>query len=300
MQGRVVFSTWERKSVMSTAVKPTEISNEDYHRLPGVSKSKLDVLIEDPREYHFQFLSGDFVKKPKSEFDFGSAVHGICLEGVDRVAVIPASVLAKVDGKESPHGAKSGNAFKEWSDANAGKLQLKLREYESVMRCVDAVMNHPMAGELIKSPGTSEQYYETELTDIGLTARCKLDRKVAWREKTVVLDLKTTSCTLANKFVRSIDEFGYDRQEAFYRMVLERNDVYVDQFIFIAVKTDMPHCVDCYTIRPDWVAEARDEIEKALKDLARRMRDNDWNPVANNAVRELAPPNYRKYKGEYK
>tara|TARA_R110000868_G_scaffold410370_1_gene698210 strand:- start:1411 stop:2268 length:858 start_codon:yes stop_codon:yes gene_type:complete len=285
---------------MSHEQAQVEMTNEEYHKLPGVSKSKLDVLIEDPREYEYQFLSGEYIQKPKSEFDIGSAVHGICLEGVDRVAVIPASVLAKKDGKESAYGAKSGGAWKEWSEANKDKLQLKAHEYDLVMRCVDSVMAHPMASALIKSPGKSEAYYRTELSDLGLIARCKLDRIVTYAEKTVVVDLKTTSCTLAKKFVKSIDEFGYDRQEAFYRMVLERNDIYVDEFIFIAVKTDAPYCVDCYTIRPDWVMEARQEVVDALKDLARRTIENDWKPAAYNGVRELAPPNYRRYRGEYK
>lgn len=268
------------------------ITAEAYHQLPGVSNSKLSVFIDDPREYYYQFLSGKYVAKQKDHFDFGTAVHDICLLGIDNVCVIPSSVLAS-------NGAKSGNAWKAFRDANADKLLMKQADYDSVMRCVDAVKAHPIAGDLLSSPGYTERCYAWENQDLGFALRSRPDKLCQWRGMNIVVDLKTTTDTTAGAFVKSIANFGYARQEAFYRKVLEANGVQVDAFVFVAVKDSMPHCVDCYTVAPEWLALAQEEVDEALNELSVRTRDNDWTTATFNSVVQLAPPGYLRFKKDY-
>ena len=110
-----------------------EVSNEDYHASPGVSNSQLKDFARDPRLYHHKYLSGNYKQERKSYFDFGSAVHDLCLLGDNSsIALIPDDVLSKT-------GAKSGAAWKEFEASNAGKLLLKASEYAAVERCVAAV-----------------------------------------------------------------------------------------------------------------------------------------------------------------
>jgi len=269
------------------------IAADEYHSLPGVSNSKLSVLIDDPREYHYRFLSGEYVEKPQEYFDFGSAVHEVALLGDgSRIAVPPDCVL-------SSSGSRSGKAWYAWKAENEGKLILKQTEFFSVMQCVHAMRSHPIAGPLLESIGYTERMYQYDDAGHGLTVRCRPDKLCQWNNKSVVLDIKTTANTTAANFVRSVADFGYDRQEYVYRKVLANNDVRVDAFVFIAVKKTAPYTVDCYTIREDWIASAGEVVERALADLARRLRDNDWNAVTHNLVVELSPPNWLKYRGEY-
>lgn len=278
---------------MSTELQAVErISDDEYHKLPGVSNSKLSVHIDDPREYHYQFLSGRYVAEQKDHFDFGTAVHQICLLGTSNIQVIPSEVLAK-------NGARSGNAWKDYRDANSDKILLKFDDYRAVMRCVEEVRKHPVAGDLLMAPGYTERCYQAVID--GMVCRCKPDKLCQWRDKTIVVDLKTTTDTTPNKFVKSIERFGYHRQEYFYRKVLSapENAIHVDAFVFVAVNDTEPHCVDCYELDQEWLDFARDEVEPALADLKRRTDQNDWKSATENCVIRVSPPSYMKFKGQY-
>lgn len=278
---------------MSTATQPQlSITAEEYHKLPGVSNSRLSVYMEDFREYYHQFVSGLYEEEQKDHFDFGTAVHDISLLGINNIQIIPSEVLTK-DGK------RSGNAWKDFKADNEGKLLMKAADYRKVMQCVNAVRKHPLASELLSAPGYTERCYSTQ-DDCGLLIRCRPDKLCAWRSKNIVVDIKTTATgTTAKKFVKSIANFGYAQQEAFYRKVLEANDVQVDAFIFIAVKESMPHCVDCYTVSRRWHEFARKKVDTALADLARRTINNDWESATANSVVELEPPAWVFSEGDY-
>ena len=271
---------------------PLTIAADDYHRLPGTSNSRLSVLVDDPREYYYRFISGEYTEKPQDYFDFGTAVHEVALMGDEsRIVVPPDSVL-------SASGSRAGKAWYAWKAENDGKLILKQGEYNSVMRCVDGMRSHPIAGPLLDSIGYAERPYQYD-DERGLTVRCRPDKLVQWNGKNVVLDIKTTNNTTARSFVKSVADFGYDRQEYIYRKVLANNDVRVDAFVFIAVKKEPPFTVDCYTICPAWVDLAGDVVERAMTDLARRLKENDWTVASTNSVVELSPPNWIKYRSEY-
>lgn len=273
--------------------KPT-IEAEVYHAQPGVSNSRLSVLIEDPREYHYQYLSGKYVRKPKAYFDFGSAVHDIALQNsTDGIKCIPSDVLTS-DGK------KAGGVWKAFATEHAGKILLKSAEYDQVMGCVDAISNHPAASRLLSCPGKVEATFEHLDDELGLLLRCRPDKLILLNDAVCCLDLKTTATgTQAGKFVKSIANLGYHRQEYFYRRVLRANGIDVASFIFIAVQTEPPYCVDCYTLSDEFLRLAETQVESALLDLAERTRANDWQPRTINSVVQLDPPQYLKYQSEY-
>ena len=284
---------------------PLTIAANDYHRLPGTSNSRLSVLIDDPREYYYQFLSGEYHEKPQDYFDFGTAVHEVALMGDEsRIAVVPefqndeANVTQKGKRSTSKSTAYYQESVADFYRENEGKLTLTQDEYRRVLQCVRKMNSHPIAGPLLDSIGYAERPYQYD-DERGLTVRCRPDKLVQWNGKNVVLDIKTTNNTTARSFVRSVADFGYDRQEYIYRKVLANNDVRVDAFVFIAVKKEPPFTVDCYTICPAWVDLAGEVVERALTDLARRLKENDWTVASTNSVVELSPPNWMKYRSEY-
>lgn len=270
------------------------MENDAYHASPGVSNSKLKVFMDDVREYHHQFLSGEYVREQKACFDFGSAVHDVCLLGSNANMVpIPSSVLAS-------NGAKSGNKWKAFAEENADKILLKHDEYMSVLRCVDAIMKHPVAKQLLYAKGPTEHAFFYDDPQLDLTLRCKLDKLCLLETGTLVMDLKTTATgTKPAKFSKQIANMGYFYQEYFYRKVLAANGIDIDSFVFVAVSVDQPHSVDCYTIDDEFRKLAEVEVENALLDLAERTRANDWLPRSHNSIVELAPPSYLKFNGDY-
>ena len=272
------------------------VSSEDYHKLPGVSNSRLKDFIEDPRIYHYKWISGEYVQPAKDHFDFGSAVHEVALLGrsAANIVVIPDSVL-------SASGSRAGGKWKEFAAANDGSLLLKGHDFDAVMRCVDAVHKHPVASKLLRAPGYAEQMFVKQFSELGLSLRCKPDKLIPIADdgRAIVLDLKTTQATQPGAFVKSIDNFRYANQEYFYRKVLAECGYVVDAFVFVAVSVEQPHTVDCYSLSQEWLDMATEEVETALSNLARRTIENDWESETSGKIVCLSPPNYLKYRNEY-
>ena len=270
------------------------VSSEDYHKLPGVSNSRLKDFIEDPRIYYYKWISGKYVKPSKDHFDFGSAVHEIVLLGsAANIVVIPERVL-------SASGSRAGGKWKEFAAENFGKILLKSHDHDAVLRCVDAIFDHPTAGRLLRSPGDAERMFASEFSELGFALRCKPDKLVTYDNgRSIVLDLKTTQATQPGSFVKSIANFRYANQEYFYRKVLAEHGYAIESFVFIAVSVEQPHTVDCYSLSQDWLDLAAEEVESALSNLARRTIENDWKSDTSCKIVCLSPPNYLKYRNEY-
>ena len=273
------------------------ISNAEYHALPGISASRLKVFLRDPREYWYQFLSGQFYPEAKAEFDFGSAVHSIALEK-DRSGIIeiPDSVL-------SASGSRAGNAWKSFAAENSDKILLKTKDYRRVLDCVDSLANHPVANHYLSAIGSVEieRTYSVIDDTLDLSLRCKPDKLFPVSDElATVIDLKTTAVgTRPKQFARSVANFGYHVQEYFYRRVLRACDIEVDRFVFIAVSTEPPYTVDCYSLSAEFLRLAETSVENALEDLAERTRENRWYPLSFQSIVELGPPNFLKYDSEY-
>lgn len=277
-----------------SAIPSESISADDYHAMPGVSNTKLCDFIDDPRLYWWKYLSGEYVKEPKAHFDFGSAVHDVALlSDSSGIVVIPKASLSS-DGK------KAGNAWKDFAAANAGKILFKQAEYDSVMRCVDAIYRHPIAGELLRAEGPCEKLFTYE-DPRGLTLRTRPDKIAYWNGRTIVPDIKTTTDTSPGAFVKAIANNRYHFQKYFYEKVLANcpEQIVVDAFIFVAVNKEQPHFVDCYMIDDEFMDFARQAVEDGLDRLAVRTRNNDWLPQAATSIVKLSPPNYLKFASEY-
>ena len=271
-----------------------DISNKDYHMMPGISNSQLKVFLEDPRVYHHRFVLGNYIEERKSHFDFGSAVHELSLTGeAPSVAVIPGEVLSRT-------GTRAGNIWKAWMEAHDGKLMVTQDEWNRVEDCANAIERHPIAGALVNTAGPVEQSFFSDDTDLELSLRCRPDKLILTNDGATVIDLKTTSgSTTASQFVRAIANYGYHYQEHFYRRVLRMNGLDVRRFIFIAVAVNPPHTVDCYELDEEFQKLAAINVENGLMDLAERIRSKDWQARSANGVVQLAPPNWLKYSGDY-
>jgi exodeoxyribonuclease VIII len=267
--------------------EPHVITNEDYHKLPGVSASRLKTYIGkyreeyQPRDYWYQYLSGQYVEKPEEHFDFGNAVHEVLLLGENRCKLIPVEVL-------SSNGARSGNKWKEWKQANIQFILLKQHDYDAVMRCVDVVREHPLAGRMLDAPGVSEKSFFHKFAEYPFDMRMRPDRILT--EDNIVVDIKTYAG--GTSFTRIIASFGYDIQEAFYRLVADGVGLDIDRFFFIFVRDTLPHPVDVVEVNRDWINATLESIDNALSDLARRYIENDWQPTDFDKPTKVFKPKY--------
>ncbi len=271
---------------MTAAFLGEEIENDNYHSGPGVSNSALKVARNDVREYHWQYVLGNRSRERKEYFDFGSAVHEIALLGSQAgIKLIPESVLAS-------NGARSGKAWKEFESDNRGFALLKQADYDAVMRCVESIHRHPVAGKLLACEGPAERMFFYDDPNLELRLKCKPDKLVVTSKGVIVVDLKTTESVNPGAFVRSIVSYEYDCQRYFYERVLKACGLDVLDFVFVAVSKSPPHCVNCFSISNDDMQTAADMTENTLADLAERYRYDQWTPDSTKNVIKLSLPRY--------
>lgn len=277
------------------------IRNEDYHNLPGVSNSRLSTFIEDPRIFEYQVLSGKYRRERKAHFDLGSVVHDFVLAGVTDtptpgecivmedgtpMIVIPSDVLSK-------SGSRAGRVWDAFEKLHSGAIMLKQHEAETAMECARAVLAE--TGSLF-TKGIKERAFMVHDSQFDLLTRCKLDLLIP--ERKAIVDIKTSARqTRLDRFVTTIENLAYHRQEYFYRRVLALLGVEIEAFIFVAVATDPPYTVDCFELSGEFFDQAKKDVDAAMTDLSERKKTDNWKSKNAGQIVTISPTGRLKFKG---
>lgn len=248
------------------------IPNESYHAGPGVSKSGLwTIHSQSPAHYKF----GE--REASKAFDFGEACHFAILQ--------PELFEAKVfRGPEDRRGNK-------WKDAEEfckgeGKLLLTAPDYEGVMTIRDAVHANVWINSIITGgkPMIEASGYWIDPTT-GQLCRCRPD---LYREDLgILLDVKSTVSAHPDAFARSVINYGYHSQEAFYSDGWRTLGKKVDGFVFLAWEKKSPYAYAVYELPPSIVEEGRAIMRNALHAHAACQNANHW-PAYGDGVTELS------------
>lgn len=249
-----------------------DLSNEDYHSGPGVSKSGLWTLqTKSPAHYKFG------VRKQTASFDFGNAAHLAILE--------PNEFEARVHrGPDDRRGNKWKDAA-EWC-ASEGKLILTSGDYDDVLALRDTVHADAWINSIItggKPVVEASGYAIDEAT--GELVRVRPD---FYREDLgIILDLKTATSAHPDAFARSIVDYGYHAQEAIYSDVWRSLGKPVVGFVFLAVEKETPYAKGLYELPPSIVEEGRAMMRQALDTYASCRAADNW-PAYGDGVQELS------------
>lgn len=122
----------------------------------------------------------------------------------------------------------------EWMANNGHRNVLTPEQWDQLMNMREAVMAHPIARALLTGkPGKAERsvYWIDEAT--GELCRCRPD---FWREDDIVVDLKTTEDASPEGFAKSIANWSYDTQAAFYHDGCAAVGRPLRAFVFLAVE----------------------------------------------------------------
>lgn len=248
------------------------IPNEDYHSGPGVSNSGLwTIQKKSPAHYKFE------VRKQKNHFDFGEACHLAILQ--------PNEFEARVyRGPEDRRGNKWKDAA-EWC-AGEGKLILTAGDFDKALTIRDAVhadqwVNAIITGgePLIEASG----YFIDPVTGELCRVRPDLYRS----DLNLILDVKTTRSAHPDDFARSVVNYGYHQQEAFYSDGWRELGCAVDAWAFLVFESDSPHAAAIYELPPSIVEEGRASYRQAL-DLYHECQQSEHWPAYGEGVQELA------------
>ena len=261
------------------------LSIEEYHSGPGVSKSNLDLIARSPAHYKAAMALDEDEKKAMV---FGSAFHTMTLEPEkfdSGFAVSPEGLDRRTKaGKET---------FARFEMEAVGKRIIDAKTLEDVQAMAKSVYSHPLAGSLTRG-GTAEQsiFWEPAVVE-GVLSKCRPDFvKQLADGRYVVVDLKSTEDARPFAFERSAWKFRYHVQAAYYwDGCTEAFCRAPDAFVFVAVEKKPPYAVAVYEASIDMMNAGRAEYHADLMTFRRCELSGEW-PAYPVEIQKLMPPKW--------
>jgi len=244
----------------------------EYHGLVGaISSSMIRDLIDSPRLFHAKYVSCSIQQKATDAMDLGTAAHCACLEP-DRlgqvVIAIPREVL-------SSSGSRAGGAWKQWSQENFGKVQLKADDYAAVLKIRDAVYAHPLARKYLECAGHVEYAILHRDEATNLTCRARPDKLLT--DYPIILDLKTSTETSESWFKRRFVDSQWTIQDAHYSDSVAALGRERPFFVWILAMTEPPYLpVRVFSVDDTMRLNGIRKRRAALEQIVARRESGDW------------------------
>lgn len=261
MDNKLNIQTWNPKSVPITPQGLyVGMPNEVYHDSEGVSKSSLDLIHRSPAHYYHR---SPYV--PSRAMEIGTAIHTAILEPD---AYETDYVLLDVD-------ARTASEYKQAVKAVGSGRVLVKKEWQHVEGVATAVAMDPHAGPLFEGEGHNELSVIVE-NEHGITLRCRFDRLLKRGDRWLAVDLKKTRDARPDKFSRSVTDYRYHVQVAWYSRVAALAGIDLAGFVFVAVEDAPPHGVRVYVIDDESVEIGRREAMEDLRVYTECVRSGHW------------------------
>lgn len=255
-----------------------ELSNEQYHSHPAISKSGLDQVNRSPAHYKA------WLEEPSKETPalvFGSAFHMAILEPEKFKQTY-------ISNPGINRRTKAGKA--EWDALMAsGVTVLPDDDFRAIEGMRASLFEHPISRTLIV-----ESEHETSgiwrNIEYEVDVKCRPD---IWHEgKGIIADLKSTNDAREESFGKSSYVYRYDVQAAFYRDIwYNLTHQPVRAFLFIAVEKEPPYAVKVHNVPPHVMAFGRQRYRLDLDMYARCLREDFW-PAYSPDIADLELPKW--------
>lgn len=258
-----------------------DLTNAEYHASPAISKSGLDLIRKAPALYQWR-RSNPTEQTPAMRL--GTLTHTVVLEP----EVFARSVIARPEGidRRTSAGKADWAAFELEAE---GREIITNEEGAKLAAIRDAVHAHPAAAKALGGSPTIEQSIFWTDPTTGVDCRCRPD---AVTERGVIVDLKTTRDASPDGFAKSVAQYRYQVQAAFY------SDGYKAAFgeaprgfVFIAVETEPPYLVAVYVASETMTQRGRIDYQTDL-DTFRRCQDADTWPGYSDAPLTIDLPKW--------
>ncbi|MGH3370820.1 MAG: PD-(D/E)XK nuclease-like domain-containing protein [Nocardioidaceae bacterium] len=199
---------------MGDTVKVTEpgvydMPAEDYHRDPveggSLSSTGARKLLEmAPARWRYEQAHPT---TPTAPMILGTAVHSLTLGVGAQVVVIDADDWRTKKAKDAKAEALA-----------AGNVPLLRDDYDQASAMAKAVLDHPVAGKLFSyERGKPEQALVWFDAEFGIWRRSMVDHLPhAGSDWPILVDLKTTASASPRALSKTIAQYGYHQQAAFY------------------------------------------------------------------------------------
>lgn len=270
-----------------TPMGHVEMTNDEYHAGPGVSKSHLDVIAgSSPLHYWHKYLNPDRERStPTPDMQLGTCIHAAILEP----DLLGSTCVANPGIERRSNAGKAEYAA--FCAEHAGKIILDDEGYQAVLQVRDAVQRHPIARGLLTG-GKPEQTFFALDPEHGELAKCRFD----WLRDCgdFALDVKSTKDASPEGFGKSVASFRYDLQPPWYFDVLDILYGEVPKsWVFLAVEKVPPYAIGIYFITPEQMAVARETARRDFARIVQHKRLDHW-PDYGSEILPLELPKWMK------
>lgn len=309
-----------------------DMSFDDYRRAPGINQSGLKLFQRSPEHYFAEYLDPQRPEKEDSDaYRKGKILHTAILESAQfdkryvvsldpkdypksirtveeiKAALDSAGVTYKKSEKraalttlllESVPGADKQlwDAIEgEFRNKHAGKTEITKEELELSSAIGRKHRAHSASSVLMES-GAAEVTLFWRDPEFDVPCKARLD----WKFSDGILDIKTTEDASLYAFQRSIGNYGYDIQAAFYLDGLSTVlavDVSSLSFIFEAIEKKRPYGIAFYYADSEMIAEGRRKYRALLQLYKECLRTNTW-PGYSSEIMPISIPAWAKSKSQ--
>ena len=252
------------------------VSNADYHSSPGISKSGLDAINRSPA--HFKYSAQ---REPTRAMEIGTAIHTAILEP-ERFEAEYVLLKHVTDRRQSEY----KDAVKE----RGSERVLVSTEAVKVAAMQESIYSNQAAKDLLNKPGKSELSFFAKDPQSGVLCKCRFDYLCF--DKTAI-DIKKTQDAQADAFSKSVANYRYHVQAAFYKDVFFwATGLPLGAFIFLAVEEESPNYSKPWILTPESESIGRIEYQANLVTYANCFKADNW-PTPSGEIEELSLPSWK-------
>lgn len=245
-----------------------DIPADAYHqRIRGVAnKGLLDRIRRAPAVAKHWLDGGEDDETPALRF--GKIAHHAILEPelyARRYAIAPEFGDCRSKENKATRDA--------WRRDHAGQIEITGEEARCIGGMVASLRSHPLASQIIRD-GQSELTAIWEDKRTGLRCKARADYWVA--KHGMLVDVKTCEDASKEGFRKSIANWGYHRQDPFYREGFLVCGADVRHFLFVAVEKKEPYLVAVHSLAPQVVEQGHASVREDMQTLATCLETDEW------------------------
>ncbi|OZF05222.1 hypothetical protein CH302_00945 [Rhodococcus sp. 15-2388-1-1a] len=241
------------------------ISDIEYHSdRSTLSSSGARRLLAPSTPAEFKW-GQDHPQAPKTEYDVGHAAHTLILgEGAD---------IVRIDADKW-----TTNAVKEQVAAVRadGKLPLKPSDYDDVHAMAEAIKSHPIAAALFADGEPELSMYHQD-PETGVSMRTRPDWLTETNGRACIVDYKTSTSAAPEHFSKSVDDYGYHVQDAWYSDAARALGISDNpDFLFVVQSKTAPYLVNVFELDEEAKQIGRDLVRSGVRAYADCTRTGRW------------------------
>lgn len=251
-----------------------DISNEDYHSGPGISKSQLDDIAVSPAIFQWR-KSAPVDDEKTAALDLGTALHCLLLEPDE---FSKRFMIGPEVNRRTTAGKQKEQDFLDMCEQQ-GITPITHDDNRKLRLMRDSAFAHPVARWMLETEGKAEASIYWNDRDTQVLSRCRPDKLIA--EFNWCVDVKSTADI--GKFQKDFYSYRYHVQDAFYSDGYDAQFCEVPTFAFLVVSSSIDcgrYPVQVFIMDQQAKDAGRAEYKRNLTTYSDCLARNEWPGIA--------------------